>query len=230
MKIGIGITEYNRYGVFSRSLVHMMANRPHGSKIVVVDDGSDEPVREADIRHSENLGIAAAKNSCLSLLDDCDHIFLFDSDCYPKTKDWWRPYVFSPYNHMCFSFEHNYQGNRLSHSVYVKQKHGDMWEYNAPNGCMLYLTRECLEKVGGMDVGYGKWSFEHVSYSMRIHNAGLTPYPFMDVPNSLNLIHSEDYYGSVCSSVPSNIRQHYAQINKHKYQQQIESKEYINYK
>src|SRR5690606_10124331 len=83
-RIGVGITTHNRPEIFAKTLAEMRKHLPPGAKLVVVDDASKEPVAEADYRFEENAGIARAKNKCLELLDGCEHIFLFDDDCYPR--------------------------------------------------------------------------------------------------------------------------------------------------
>lgn len=47
-----------------------------------------------------------------------------------------------------------------------------------------------IDTVGGMDTGYGAHGGEHVDWSQRIHDAGLTRWPFADVRGSHNLIYS----------------------------------------
>ena len=51
--------------------------------------------RDAKIVTIAKQGISEAKNACLALLDDCDDIFLFDDDCYPKWYGWEDPYMLS---------------------------------------------------------------------------------------------------------------------------------------
>lgn len=225
--IGIGITTRNRREVFNRTYEHILKLAPDNAKIVVIDDASDIPLIGATERFDVNKGIAGAKNACLRHLYGCDHIFLFDDDCFPIVHGWEKPYIESGMNHMCLSFELNASGQRLSHSVYVKEKKERYWIYNAPNGCMLYLRGEVLDVVGGMDERFGKWGHEHVAWSNRIHNAGLTPYPFMDVPNSLELFHVSDYYGEVESSVPADVRIEHIQRNGVLFEESKTSKEFI---
>ena len=94
-KIGIGITTHNRYDIFKKSYDEINRFLPSGAVLVVVDDASDTPVKEATFRFNENVGIAKAKNKCFELLYDsgCEHFFLFDDDCYPLVEDWYKPYM-----------------------------------------------------------------------------------------------------------------------------------------
>ena len=95
MTIGIGLTTHNRRDVLELSLKHFIAFLPPDSKFVIVDDASEEPYESATFRFEENVGIAKAKNKCLELLEDCEHIFIFDDDCYPIKDGWWAEYVAS---------------------------------------------------------------------------------------------------------------------------------------
>src|SRR5690554_5113268 len=90
-RIGIGVTTRNRPKVFSETLKNLRKHLPEGSELVIVDDASGEPVKEATYRFARQAGIAKAKNKCLELLADagCTHFFLFDDDCYPRRDGWW---------------------------------------------------------------------------------------------------------------------------------------------
>lgn len=118
-KIGIGITTHNRYDVYQNTLEHITKLAPKGAEIVVVDDASDEVVPEATYRFTINAGIARAKNKCLELLQDCDHIFLFDDDTYPLIEDWHVPYVYNKEPHLCYIFK-NFTNRHLGdcHELY----------------------------------------------------------------------------------------------------------------
>lgn len=82
--------------------------------------------------------------------------------------------------------------------VYQDQQHR---AHHHARGCMLYVDAVALVTVGGMDVRYGKAMNEHADWSNRIHNAGLTTFPYMDVANSKELIYSSDEHQEVASSI-----------------------------
>lgn len=215
-KIGIGITTYNRYETFKQTYSEILKYAPEGSKIVVVDDCSTVPVKEATVRFDVNKGAASAKNKCFELLEDCDHIFLFDDDCYPKSYNWWKPYVYSKHVHLNFTFK--YQKN-LINGVMVSDN---------PNGCMMYFKRKALDVVGGFDTSFGKYGYWHASMSCRIYNAELTPFPFMDVKGSEKLFVSLDEEKKVTTSRPD--RNNYLKAAKEKYMSKLGSREYIEYR
>lgn len=221
-KIGIGLTTHNRPEIFKETLQKMKQFRPEGAKIVVVDDCSDIKVKEADFRFEKQAGISTAKNKCLELLDGCDYIFLFDDDVYPKVKDWHLPYIESGIKHMQFSFSTLSSGKKNGRVMVKKDNKFTYWQ--EPCGCMNFYTKECIEKVGGMDPEYGLWGYEHVGHSLRIHFAGLTPYPFMDVNNSADLFYSFDQDLKTERSVSAVVRRDHLGPNSIKYHQEKREK------
>lgn len=213
-KIGIGITSHNR-NTLARDTVARLAELTPGAKIVVVDDASQIPLKINNVfihRFDENVGIARAKNKCLELLSDCDHIFLFDDDTYPLQADWYKPYIDSPEHHLMYLFENWASGVPVGDDaiVYRDSKHE---AHLHARGCMMYIDSLALATVGGMDVRYGMAMNEHLDWSMRIHNAGLTTFKYMDVVDSEQLIYSMDQHQEARTSIDN--RQSYNENNKH---------------
>lgn len=85
--IAVLIASYNRQGMVRRSVRSVLRQRQF-SEIVVVDDGSDEPVDLAEfqdsrlslIRHSANRGVSAARNAGVSRISASHVLFLDDDD------------------------------------------------------------------------------------------------------------------------------------------------------
>jgi glycosyltransferase involved in cell wall biosynthesis len=189
--IGIGITSHNRGKVARHTLEQIIKFSPLSCKIVVVDDASIIPFEGATYRFEQNVGISRAKNKCLELLEGCDHLFIFDDDFYPIVDEWWVPYIESKLNHACFTFD-----RLLINS-------NEFWnEYEKPNGCMMYFTKCCIETVGGWDTDFQGYGYEHLNFSDRIFNIGLTPARYIDVPNSSTLFYSHDQARTVETSIP----------------------------
>lgn len=212
--IGIAVTTYNRNEITKVTLSNIKKFLPEGAKLIVVDDGSDKPFPNADYTFKENVGTPIAKNKCLELLYDagCNHIFLFDNDCYPVVENWHIPYIESPENHLNYTFKYDYE-EKKGHKV-----------HSSPNGCMMYFNKKVIDVVGGIDLGFKKYGHWHGAYSNRIHNAGLTSFPFMDVIDSYNLFYSMDEWEGIQTS--RNDIGKYLSINKKRYFETIKSKEY----
>lgn len=229
MKIGIAITERDRYDIFKKSYDEIKMYLPKGAVLVVVDDASSIPVKEATYRFEKNVGIAVAKNKCIELLYNagCDHLFLFDSDAYPKCDDWWKPYVESPENHLMYIFK-DFAGSRPvgdTKIVYQDSKH---IAYDHPRGCMLYFSRKAIEQVGGMDEVFKKWGYEHGNLSDRIFTAGLTSFRYMDIVGSSDLIYSVDEHTlNKYSTTKLLERKKLIAINKPEYEKRIDDYYYF---
>lgn len=223
-RIGIGITTQNRPDMFAECHERITRHAPEGAKIVVVDDASRKRYADADYRFDEVAGIARAKNKCLELLDDCEHIFLFDDDTYPVTNDWWVPYVESDEPHLM------YMWYALGGATPVYEDE-ELTAFLGPAGCMLYVERRVLDRVGGMDPGFGRWGHEHVSWSDRIYNAGLTRFRYADVKVAAEegyfFARDEHLPGNAQSTVPDSIR---CQANVGLYERSKDSDTYIEYR
>lgn len=129
-----------------------------------------QPVVQYTTREGR-LGVAVNKNTGLELLMDntsAEHLFLCDDDTWPL-------YPESLTKHTDLGLAHSMVC--WGKSRWVKTHEG-FTEWNWPRGVVLYTHRSVVEKVGGMDERFGPGGHEHVEWSNRIHNAGLTPVPF----------------------------------------------------
>jgi hypothetical protein len=180
MKIGIGVTTYKRPEILETCLKMIEAHT--GEHTLYVAEDTD-----ADLR-----GVAKRKNECLANLQDCDYIFLFDDDCYPMKKGWDKLLIDT---HLA-SLNHHFVYNKepfCKIKNLVFGNHPVLESYEASGGTMLFLTRDVLKKVGGFYTGYGRYGFEHIGYSVRIHRAGLTNDFFLSLKGLNEYIYSKDY-------------------------------------
>lgn len=224
-RIGVAISTRNRRPVFLTNLRIWRNNLPPGAVLVVVDDASLVPVPQADHRFDEQAGIARVKNKGIELLmaAGCEHLFLADDDAYPRTPDWWRPYVESPEPHLMNVF-----ANPSDPSVICED--GEHVAYTHPRGHLLYAHRSVIDRVGGMDPVFGLWGHEHVDWSTRIHNAGLTTWRFADVAGGERLIHCLDSTGRNKRSVPRDVRLAALEANTPLLAGRCESSAYVEYR
>lgn len=229
-RIAICITTRNRPDILDISLRNWKLYLPKNAKIFVVDDASDIPNLRASYRFEKNVGIARAKSKCLEIAQNFDHVFLVDDDVYPKKESWHIPYINSGVNHLCLTFEKNYLGNYYSPSIRSNGEYNGLISYTAPNGCFLYLKKICIEKAGGFRPEFDVWGFEHVEYSQRIHLLGLTPMPYLDIPNSLDYIHVMDWNKSVISCVSNSQKRLSASKNLKIYEEIGGVAEYVPFK
>lgn len=219
MQIGIAISTKNRREIAEHSISQWRKYLPQDARLVIVDDCSDVPYPDADFRFEEPAGIAKVKNKCLSLLEGCDHIFLIDDDIYALHEKWWQPYVHGTPQHACYIFGRE-----------------ELWQepdyiaYDLPRGCLLYFTNHCVKTCGGYDEKFNVYGFEHPALSRRIFNMGLTPAPYIDVPNSKGLFYSHDEELTTRSSLPANERYKHIKENKKYFELTQNSNKFIPYK
>jgi glycosyltransferase involved in cell wall biosynthesis len=207
MHIGIGITTYNRPELLAQTLDEFERFRPPNAKLVVVDDGSDDPMFDT-FHFPQSRGVAAAKNKCLELLEDCEHIFLFDDDTYPIVDNWWEPYIESHEPHLMYQFT----GGPDHWPITEMGRTDELSWYDKPRGCMLYVESWVVRgTVGGLHVAFGRHGYEHEDWSRRIHTAGLTCYAFADV--TTKNFHCMDEDSTNISSLPSEAKQAWRQVD-----------------
>jgi GT2 family glycosyltransferase len=183
--IGVAITTHNRRDVALETVAKWKSMLPDEAVIIVVDDASVEPYPNADHRFDVNVGIAKAKNKCIELLIDkgCNELFLSDDDCYPTMPDWWKAYIESP--HPLLSYTFSFVGRNIQNgNQLVKKDAAHKW-YSNPCGCMVYINKSVVDKIGGYDIEYALYGDEHLDYAIRAKNAGLIPYAYIDVSEPL---------------------------------------------
>ena len=168
-KIGIGVTTYKRPEIFTLFIMQLSKYIPENAKVYIAKDIPN---------------VSQAKNECLKALEDCDHIFLFDDDCFPIAENWTDPFIMSKKNH--FLYMNDYYGKYHETDNYAA--------YNNCSGVFMYLTKEVVSKVGYFGE-YGRYGFEHAGYSHRIHKAGLSEHLYMTLKETNKLIHSLDLDG-----------------------------------
>lgn len=233
-KIGVAMTTRNRKEVFSIVVeAWRYYTEKAGGLFVVVDDNSIPAYCEADYTFSVRAGIPRAKNKCIELLYDagCTHFFLIDDDVFPKSPRFWEPYVIGSkiYNahHFSYCFKEGYTGTleRAEPKIINGLRVWDM-----ANGCFLFYTREAIEKVGGFNTAYGFGCFEHMELSNRICNAGLIPYPYIDIPYSEELVASLDKTNTIIRTMTQEERTKQIVSGYQIFQEKSKTAEYINFR
>lgn len=215
--IGIGITSFNRNRLVLTTIERIKQFTKVPFKLVIIDDGSKVPLANATYRFRTNQGSPIAKNKCLELLDDCEHIFLFDDDTYPIKEGWHDAYVNAGVKHLNYTFKYPYEVvNGVRH-------------LQNPNGCMMYIHNDVLKAIGGFDTGFVKYGYWHGAFSNRVYNYGLTPDPFVDIINSHEFIYCLDQKPQTHRTATQD-RGKYLAANKRRYFEKIDSFEFIPYK
>lgn len=164
MKVGLGVISYSRPKHLNLWREQIIKYTPADYELSIY---IDEPRK----------GIAYGKNQNLKDLAHCDYIFLMDSDCFPIKTGFTEFFIQAS------------KASRQQHFQYLKEtptiKKTGNWtnfttnatyinKYNNTAGCLMFFTKESIEKVGAYDERFGLYGFEHCQYSDRIHKAGLT--------------------------------------------------------
>ena len=181
MKIGIGVTTYKRPELLAQCLDHIRLFTASEYDLYVATD-TDE----------DNRGIALRKNECIYNLQDCDYIFLFDDDCFPKKVGWELDVI--EMHKKTNSHHFLLADNKIHNIVNLNFLGGETLNiYNKIGGVFMFITKEVVQKVGGFFNEYERYGFEHIGYSCRIFQAGLTPAPFVSYDRLNEFIFSCDY-------------------------------------
>lgn len=192
MRYGIGITTRNRPEVLKTAISQHLRFMPLDSKLVVIDDNSDTELPVEDLQTNSNckyfrsnrrVGISGAKNECLLQLSDCDHVFLFDDDAWPRTERWadlWTGHAEKEdVGHSMYMADIS-TSPKYDPSIFIPKKvESSLCFFNAWDNCLgvaLHFSRECLNKVGGYDSAraVNVYGYEHAQISNRARKAGFT--------------------------------------------------------
>ena len=196
MSIGIGITTRNRPHVLEVALQHFEHFSTKDAKYVVVEDKGYEHKSSSSViskfenaidlkyvRPKRRLGIAGAKNTCIHYLSDCEDVFLFDDDAWPKAFNWAELWIevekANQVDHSMFICD-SYKYSKSPPFFHVAQTIGEepylMDAWNACMGLALHFSRECLNALGGYDTesALNYYGYEHAQMSVRAAQAGFT--------------------------------------------------------
>jgi len=177
LTIGIGVTSYNRPKHLDL-FIKQIGLFTNDYKLHIADDSK------------VNKGIAYRKNECLRALQECEHIFLFDDDCFPVRYGWVE-----------FVLKASYASGQ-KHFLYLKETStinkiatiGNVEVFNNCGGAFMYLHKSVIETVGAFNPSYGVYGYEHAGYTKRINKAGLTSYGEYICPIGLDkYIYAMDY-------------------------------------
>lgn len=202
--VGLAVITYERYNYLTKCLESLKENSWGGATVrAVVDDGSKSPYQKmvldkvdpTDVkvlRHSDNKGVAEAKNTAVQYLIDegCTDIFLMEDDILMKNPATCRLYInyaqLMGVQHVNFGL-HGDANKGKGKSAYVNNRM--CWVYPDIVGAFSYYTRKCLEVVGKFDTNFYN-AKEHVEHTYRIAEAGLTTpfWYFIDYPKSNELL------------------------------------------
>lgn len=192
MGVAISTTgDEHRLGFLETAVAAWREVLPLGSVLIVTVDGPEEAAARAYeafdrtkyggcVRVGQGRpmrdgrqGVAVNKNTGIEFLMDAnvEHLFLCDDDTWPLniqalTKHTELVDRGIAHSMVCWG-GHRLTASRMGYAT---------WSW--PRGVLLYAQRGVIEGVGGMIEEFGPGGHEHVEWSRRIHQAGLTPAEF----------------------------------------------------
>lgn len=182
MKIGVGVTTTsNRKQHYQEWLRSFHDHTPD----------SNDPTKYVLFTAHDQPTIAQAKNMCLIALEDCDYIFLFDDDCF-ITREGWENYFIDA--HRVTGEHHFLYLNKRTHNFY-KYENGLSFFHDC-GGCFMFLTKDVVKHVGGMNKKYKRYGYEHAGYSQRIFRSGFNSAPYIMPQLASGYLFSMDYDGA----------------------------------
>lgn len=201
-KIGVGVITCDRPN-YLKKLVRSLDDISI-DELVVINDG-EKQIDSDKIKVHNNKpskqGVGKAKNQALTLLKDCDYIFLIEDDILIKDKTVFEKYIkaskLSGIQHFNFAFHgvDNYLPNgqpairlKLDYSPEIS-----ICLYPNVYGAFSMYTKKCIEEVGLMDEFYYN-AMEHVDHTAAVIKAGMhTPFRwFADIADSNKYIEEID--------------------------------------
>lgn len=178
----------------------------------------------------DRRGVAWARNQCLQQLDHCEHIFLFDDDCWPVMRGWaeyWSSQcegVGVRYSAMPESFK---TGLACAHNCEM-----NWWEGGI--GAATYRHRSTLTVIGGYNEKLQGYGFEDAGMLDRARRSAVNGIGinYNCAPmRLLAYIHSADVYGE--NPEPSyTVEEKEAHIaaNRDEYLRELDGPVFIPYK
>ena len=176
--IGIVISTRNRHAHLNMCVAHFIACMPkNNTRIAVCDDNSEVNIAHSNRQlcqdwcveyyyHEHRIGVAANKNFGLSIMSDCEMIFLFDDDCFPNESGWELPYI-------------NLYHQNIHHLTYTpwmpnqRYKKDNVYVHKWGMGCCMFISQKLIHSIGGFDEKYELFGFEHLSYGRRAYSSGM---------------------------------------------------------
>lgn len=145
------------------------------------------------VEDTERRGVAWARNQVLRQLDHCEHIFLFDDDCWPVMHGWAEYWA-----DQCAGADITYsalpEAFKTGHAFTIAQ--GDMIPWLGGIGAAIYQHRSALEVIGGYNEALRGYGLEDAGRADRAYRAGLTGPTRNAAPlRLLAYIHSADVFG-----------------------------------
>jgi glycosyltransferase involved in cell wall biosynthesis len=178
MKLGIGVTTFNRAAKLETCLARLQELTATPCQLVVADDGSTDWTEaicaQAGVigAAGPNMGIAWNKNRALFFLHrilECDVVILIEDDCYPNQRGWESDWIQAAekWGHVNFGapwFRDKFRGG--TGTV------GDPFICASLSGQCAAFGDRALSACGYLDSRFKSYGYEPAEHSSRLVRAG----------------------------------------------------------
>jgi GT2 family glycosyltransferase len=204
MKIGIGVCSYNRPQMATQVCQEIL-NTIDRSKYEVkticsVDDtnisGYEWIKDNFGLIYGPNGGIPVNKNRIIKHLSDCDYIFLSEDDITYKKMGWIDAYIKAMRVTNIQHFNYIVSDYRKYIQKILQYPEGVQLGITGAyvNGVLMVMSKKCIDTVGGFDLRYKMYGYEHADYTRRCAFAKMYPnyhIHVMETSDYIDWIHSE---------------------------------------
>lgn len=214
MKIGIGITTFNRPKSLKRLLQSIYAfPLPEKCDVVVAIDGNlSEDIEMAKkfpdiaiIGGDKNLGIPHNRNRILKFFHSHDVVVLIEDDNTILHPQWLEAYL-KPLENGLQTLSFNRHSHLIPQTCPNENKNcieNNQAYIGGVPILLMVIHRNVLDKLGYFDENFGKYGRDHIDFGDRMVRSGLLKKGvFYDIPESYRYLH----YTYEKSALPDLIR------------------------
>jgi peptidoglycan/xylan/chitin deacetylase (PgdA/CDA1 family) len=207
MRVGIGILSYNRPASLRKCLDTLFENLVLDARVAVNFDLWNPEFEAIAVQYpidaisGPSRGISYANNRLMQFFDGYGALFLIQDDVRFLRPEWLERYLrglravpylafFDPYYPQDPNRPRHFKVNYFKQRQRVVRDGVTFWLcHKSPQGAFQAIGRECIERVGYFDTGFGQYGIEHHDYWLRVCNAGICPPEhFYDIERSPELL------------------------------------------
>lgn len=185
MKIGIGVCSYNRPVMATdvcKGILNTIDKNKYELKTICSVDSDNisgyEWIKDNfGLIYGPNSGISTNKNRLIKYLSDCDIIVISEDDITFTKEGWLDLYIdainttkIQHFNYICSEYR-KYITQILKFNEKVMLGNCGGWV----NGVLMVMTKKCIDTVGGFDLRFKTYGFEHADFTRRCVLAGMYP-------------------------------------------------------
>jgi glycosyltransferase involved in cell wall biosynthesis len=197
VNVGIGLCSYKRPDLANKicsEILSTVDNSKYNIQTVCSVDDSDisgyETVKsQFNLIYGENSGISVNKNRLLKYLKNNDIIFICEDDISFIKTGWIDIYLNAIQVTGIQHFNYIVSDYRKFITKILKFNDDVSLGITGPyvNGVLMVMTKKCIDTVGGFDMRFKKYGYEHAEFTRRCSLNNLYP------PQHVHLMSASEY-------------------------------------